>query len=361
MAKYQPDRQIFVGERKIALDQPTYFIADVAANHDGDLKRAKKLIAMAAEAGADAVKFQHFAAETIVSNYGFTSLGNQQSHQASWKKSVFEVYQDASVNVDWTPELKESCDDAGVTFFTSPYSFDLVDAIDQYVPAFKIGSGDITWHDIIRHMSQKGKPVMLATGASTMSEVQDAVAVILQETPSMALLQCNTNYTASVENFRNIQLHVLKSYAVMYPNMILGLSDHTLGHATVLGAVALGARIIEKHFTDDRDRVGPDHNFSTDPTGWREMVDRTRELELALGAGVKKVEDNEHETVILQRRSIRALRKISRGSEICEKDLIMLRPCPEDGLPPYLMPQILEKKALRDIEEGEHLRWIDLG
>ena len=134
-------------------------------------------------------------------------------------------------------------------------------------------------------------------------------------------MQCNTNYTGSLENFKYIQLNVLKTYRAMYPDMVLGLSDHTPGHATVLGAVALGARMIEKHFTDDINREGPDHAFSMDPHTWREMVNRTRELENALGNGVKKVEENESQTVILQRRSIRLVRDLKEGSLLNANDL----------------------------------------
>src|SRR5262249_53339138 len=163
----------------------------------------------------------------------------------------------------------------------------------------------VTWLEIIEHIAAKDKPCILAVGASTMDEVVRAVDAALRINSKVALLQCNTNYTASLENFAHIQLNVLRSFREMYPKMVLGLSDHTPGHATVLGAVALGARIVEKHFTDDVHRTGPDHLFSMDPRTWREMVDRTRELEAALGTGVKRVEENERETVVLQRRSIR--------------------------------------------------------
>ena len=139
-----PEPVLQIQDRKIGHHYPTYFVADIAANHDGDLERAKDLIYLSAEAGADAAKFQHFRAETIVSDYGFRNLGAQQSHQAAWRKSVFEVYKDASVSPDWTGTLKETCDKAGITFFTSPYAVDLVDHIDPHVPAYKSGSGDIT-------------------------------------------------------------------------------------------------------------------------------------------------------------------------------------------------------------------------
>lgn len=355
-----PQPILEVQGKKIGEHYPTYFVADIAANHDGDLERAKDLIYLAAEVGADAAKFQHFQAETIVSDHGFKTLKSQQSHQAKWKDSVFNVYKAASVNLDWTATLKETCDKAGIPFFTTPYALDVVDYMDAHVPAYKIGSGDITWHEMIERVASKQKPYFLATGAATADEVHRAVCVALSINPQFALMQCNTNYTASLENFKYIQLNVLKTYRSMYPDMVLGLSDHTPGHATVLGAVALGARMIEKHFTDDVNRIGPDHAFSMDPRTWREMVDRTRELENALGNGVKKVEENESETVVLQRRSIRLVHDMIEGDVVQARDLEVLRPCPADGLPPYRMGEVIGKKLRRSKASGEHLRLCDL-
>lgn len=357
---FSPLRNLEVKGRKIGEHHPTYFIADIAANHDGDLERAKDLIYLAAEAGADAAKFQHFQAASIVSDHGFKSLKTQQSHQAKWKDSVFDVYKAASVNLDWTETLKETCEKAGIPFFTTPYALELVDYLDAHVPAYKIGSGDITWLEMIERVASKQKPYFLATGAATVDEVHRAVSAALAINPQFALMQCNTNYTASLENFKYIQLNVLKTYRAMYPEMVLGLSDHTPGHASVLGAVALGARMIEKHFTNDVNRVGPDHAFSMDPRTWREMVDRTRELENALGNGVKKVEDNESETVVLQRRSIRLVHDMTEGAVVQAKDLEVLRPCPVDGLPPYRMGEVIGKKLRHSKASGEHLRLCDL-
>lgn len=353
-------KEINILDDKIGLHHPTYFVADIAANHDGDIGRAKDLIYLCAEAGANAAKFQHFSAKTIVSDYGFKSLATQRSHQAKWKKSVFEVYEDASLNIDWTPILKETCDDAGIAFFTSPYSLELVDVVDPFIPAYKVGSGDITWLEIIQHMAAKGKPLLLATGAATADEVDRAVGAALIHTDDIVVMQCNTNYTGSVDNFHYINLNVLKLYREMYPNLILGLSDHTPGLATVLGSVALGARVIEKHFTDDVNREGPDHGFSMTPSTWREMVDRTRELEAALGISVKKVETNEQETVILQRRGIRAKQTLTPGVTLTRDLLEVLRPCPTDALPPYRLDEILGKTVVNQIQEGDHLRWTDL-
>lgn len=355
-----PLSHLNISGREIGYDEPTYFIADIAANHDGDLQRAIALIYLAAEAGADAAKFQHFKAETIVSDSGFKTLGEQKSHQSRWKKSVFETYQDAAVDLGWTPYLKEACEKAGIAFFTSPYALDLVDAVDPYVPAFKIGSGDITWLEIIEHIARKNKPYLLATGASSMDDVQRAVNVALGVNPQLALLQCNTNYTANPDNFKFINLNVLRTYRDIYPHLVLGLSDHTPGHATVLGAVALGARIIEKHFTDDVSRPGPDHPFSMDKRTWREMVDRTRELENSLGTGAKKVEDNEIETVVLQRRAIRVRTQLAEGTSLVREHLVALRPCPRGALPPFEIGNVIGKRLRRSMNIGDCLRWSDI-
>ena len=353
-------REIQIENKTIGLDYPTYFVADVAANHDGDLERAKDLIYLCAEAGADAAKFQHFTAQTIVSDYGFKSLGDQQSHQSQWNKSVFDVYKDASIQHDWTPILKETCKKAGIAFLTSPYSYELVDMVDDFLSAYKIGSGDITWIGIVEYIASKKKPVLLATGASSIKEVDLAMNSIMRYTNKIVLMQCNTNYTASLDNFKYINLNVLKEYSRRYPEVILGLSDHTPGHATVLGAVSIGARVIEKHFTSDINREGPDHKFSMDFITWKDMIDRTRELEYSLGSELKKVEDNELETVVLQRRSIRVKEDLEVGHIISESDLEFLRPCPSDALSPYQLKKVLNKKLLIKINKGDFLKWQDI-
>ncbi|MDQ3756262.1 MAG: N-acetylneuraminate synthase family protein [Actinomycetota bacterium] len=344
--------EIRIGRHTVGLDHPTYFIADIAANHDGSLDRAVELIHSCAQAGANAAKFQNFRADTIVSDYGFNALG-KLSHQAGWKKSVVEVYADASLPMEWTETLRAECARAGIDYFTAPYDLDLVDELSRYVCAWKVGSGDITWHESIERMASDGKPVLIATGASDLYEVQLAVAAARRHTSDVVLMQCNTNYTADLENFRHIALNVLRTFAVQFPDLVLGLSDHTPGHATTLGAVALGARVVEKHYTDDVDREGPDHRFSMDPSSWREMVDRTRELEVALGTGDKRVMENEEETVVVQRRAVRARVRIPAGTVVDRTLLTVLRPCPRNALPPYRMGEVLGRVAVRDIDAGD--------
>ena len=352
---------ISLGKRVIGPNHPTYFIADVAANHDGNLDRAIELIRLAKEAGAEAAKFQNFQAPKIVSDYGFKHMDGQVSHQASWKKSVFEVYQGASIPFDWTPVLLDACNKVGIDYFTSPYDFESIDHVDPYIPAFKIGSGEIDWIESLEYIAGKGKPVLLATGAANIGEVQRAVHAILAINPQLILMQCNTNYTASPENYDHIHLNVLKTYASMFPEVVLGLSDHTHGPATVLGSIALGARVIERHFTDDNNREGPDHKFATNPQDWADMVAETRKLERALGTADKFVAGNEMDTVVVQRRCLRAARDIRPGEILTREMIDVLRPATPGAILPAQLIEVIGTKADHAIPQGKELRWTDLG
>lgn len=349
-----------IGERTIGDGHATYFIADIAANHDGSLERAKKLIQLAAEAGADAAKFQHFRPEKIVSEYGFRSLGAQRSHQAKWVKPVFEVYREASLPWEWTLELKTTCDQAGIDFLSTPYDFEAANMLDPYVQAFKIGSGDITWIELLEHIACKKKPVILSTGASNIEDVRRASDVLTSICPRFALLQCNTNYIGESDNLNHIHLNVLRGYRKVFPHAVLGLSDHTPGHPTVLGAVALGASIIEKHFTDDTERQGPDHAFSMTAVEWREMVARTRELEQALGSPDKCVNANEEETVVLQRRCLRAARDLPAGKRLERSDIEVLRPAPHHAIPPHEIDRVMGRRLVCSMARGQEFCWVNL-
>jgi sialic acid synthase SpsE len=354
------DLAIHINGREISADTPTYFIADIAANHDGSLERAKSLIVAAKDAGADAVKFQHFKAERIVSDSGFRSLGGQLGHQSTWDRPVFDVYRQYECNREWNLALVETARQAGIDFMTTPYDYEAVEMLDRHLPAYKIGSGDITWIEFLIHVASRGKPVMLATGASTLQDVERAVEAILSVNRGLVLMQCNTNYTGSIENFRFVNLRVLDCYARRWPGLPLGLSDHTPGHATVLGAVARGARVVEKHFTDDNRRTGPDHPFSMTPATWRDMVDRCRELEHALGDGCKRVEDNEQETVVLQRRCLRLKTGKCAREVLGSDDLECLRPAPAGSIEPYRISDVVGRRLKREMQAGDALSWTDL-
>ena len=353
--------EIKIGAHTIGAHHPTFFIADIAANHDGDLERAKMLICLAKETGADAAKFQNFRAPHIISDYGFTHMNSQVSHQAAWKKSVFQVYTEASIPFEWTPILKQTCDEAGIDFFSAPYDFEAIDMLDLYVEMYKAGSGEIDWIEALERMASKGKPFFVATGASDISEVQRAVHAILKINPQLVLMQCNTNYTASPDNYDHLHLNVLKTYATMFPDVILGLSDHTHALAPVLGAVTLGARVIERHFTDSNERQGPDHKFAMNPQNWADMVDETRLLERSLGSAEKFVAENEIETAVIQRRCLRAAREIKAGEVFSREMIDVLRPATPGAIKPYEIPSVIGKRALVDFPMGKELRWTDLG
>lgn len=384
-----------VGEYDVGPTEPVFFIADIASNHGGDLQKAKELIHACAESGVDAVKMQNFSAATIVSDFGFKAMGKLASHQSNWKNSVFESYRKASIPFDWTIELSALATQLGMGYFTSPYSIDLTRAVAPYVCALKLGSGDITWHEQIREMCRHGKPLFIASGASSLEEVKSAMHVALSETSEVLLMQCNTNYTANKhdslgkirDNYAGINLSVLETYASLWPGLPLGLSDHTHGSMTVLAAVGLfNCCAVEKHFTLDSSQEGQDHAFSMMPGEWRKMVDETASLradlsevvasderyrcvaqavqypsllDVLLGDGHKRVEANERATVIVQRRAIRAARALEAGQKIAAADVSMLRPCPEEALAPCELESVLGKSLLRNIPEGDVIRRTD--
>ena len=347
--------KIKVGKKIISNFHKTYFIADIAANHDGSLSKAKKLIRLCAKAGANCAKFQHFKAETIVSDHGFRKI-KRLSHQKKWKQSVFEVYKKASINPKWTKVLNQECKKNKIDFMTAPYDLDYVDQVQKYICAYKIGSGDINWKEIINKIRNKKMPIFLATGASSMNDVKKTVRYILKKNKKLVLMQCNTNYTNSTKNFDYVNLNVLKKYKEIFKDkVILGLSDHTPGHSTVLGAVSLGARVIEKHFTDNNYQSGPDHLFSMNPKTWKLMVNETRNLERSLGDGIKKVEKNEKETVIVQRRGVWVNKNKNKGSVLSHKDLNILRPCPSKSISPFEVDKYIGRKLKKKIIKNDLL------
>lgn len=387
---------ITIHNRRIGSDQPVYFIADLAANHGGSLVKAKELIYACAESGVDAVKMQNFAAESIVSDYGFRHLQGVHTHQNHWQQSVFESYKAASIPLDWTLELKELAHKLQLHYLTSPYSLDFVKAVATHVDAFKLGSGDITWLEEISEMCRFYKPVLIATGASTMKEVAVAMEAALKFSSQLVLMQCNTEYTANInesreqrlQRFRYINLRVLETYARCWPGIALGLSDHTHGAITTLGAVVLfDCCVIEKHFTLDNSLQGQDHSFSMTPTAWLRMVEETsaakralhpemswedrvrlaesvvddqEALRVAIGDGVKRLECNEQNTVIVQRRAVRAARELESGHRLEMSDLSVLRPCPIDALPPCRITEVLNHTLARSIPAGDCIRANDI-
>lgn len=334
-------------------DQSTYIIAEIGSNFDGSRKRAESLIELAAESGADAAKFQAFSPETIISQVGFDGL--KMGFQSDWPKSVYQTYADAALPREWIPGLASCCEEHGIEFLCTPYDHDAVEILEEVgVPAYKIGSGDITWHSFIRSVADTQRPVILATGASTLGEVEQAVEAIRSTgNDRLVLLQCITDYPS---DFESANLRAMRTLQQAFGTPV-GYSDHTPGSVVPLGAVSLGGRVIEKHFTDDTSRDGPDHSFAMDPDAFSEMVSEVRSLEAALGSSQKSLYDTESSSVVLQRRCVRANRSIAEGQTIAEGDLMYLRPAPPDSIPPYESHRIVDREAQRDINRGEHITW----
>tara|TARA_A100001035_G_C27777910_1_gene500069 strand:+ start:458 stop:1513 length:1056 start_codon:yes stop_codon:yes gene_type:complete len=351
---------MLIGSDLINQDSETYFIAEIGSNFDGSMKRALRLIDIAKDCGANAVKFQHYTAETLVSDNGFRNLGKQLSHQKEWTGSVFEVYNKASLNKEWTKELHQYSKSKGLGFLTSPYSKELIDYTAEFLDAIKIGSGDITWTEIIEYSAKQNKPILLGTGASDINEVDDAVKAITKHNNQFCIMQCNTNYEGKKEDFKYQNLNVLKEYKKRYPNALLGLSCHMPGHLSVLASVSLGAKIIEKHFTDDNSRPGPDHKFAMNPESWENMVQETRNLESLLGDRIKKIEKNEIDTSVVQRRSIRLRENMMKGETIQMQNLEILRPCPRDALKPSEIELVIGKKLKKNLKKGDAISKNDI-
>lgn len=345
-------KTIKIDGKTIGDGQPVYCIAEVGSNFDGDLDRVRYLVDLAKESGADAVKFQSFLTDKIISKDGFKNL--KVGFQVKWKKSVYDIYKGAEFPREWHKEIFDYCKKKKITFFSAPYDFEAVDLLEKIgVSAFKIGSGDITWLEIVEYIASKKKPVMLGTGASTTQEINDAVKAIRSTgNEQLILLQCVTNYPSNFESANiNAMVELRKKF-----NCLVGYSDHTPGSIVPLGAAALGGCVIEKHFTDDKTRVGPDHPFAMDANDFKIMVASIRTLEKALGSK-KEIYSEESQTIILQRRCLRAKQDIKKGS-ILKRDMIdVLRPAPKDSIYPNQIKKIIGKKTKKDVKKGEYFMW----
>ena len=349
-------KTIKIGQRIVGEGQPVYFIADIGANFDASPEKAKRLARLAKEAGADVLKIQSFLADKIVSGPSFAKMHLKGVH-GSWQKPIDQVFREAEFKREWHKELFDYCKEIGIDFSSSPYDFKAVDLLAEIgVNFFKIGSGEITWHEMLAYIAKKQKPIILATGDSTLKEVEEAVEVIKKAgNNQLVLLQCITNYPSKIES---ANINVLKTYQENF-GAIIGYSDHSPGDLVVLGAVALGAKVIEKHFTENKNDKGPDHPHSMEPEEFLQMVQKTRLLEKALGSKTKEVVEEESETVIVQRRSLHAKRDIKMGETINIEDIIELRPA--IGIPPKDKKNIAGKTAKKDIKRYEAICWQDIG
>lgn len=355
MANRAFPKEIKIGSRFVGHGHPTYFIAEIGANFDGDIEKAKKLIWAAKDAGADCAKFQSFLADKIVSGTGFRSMKLKGVH-GTWGRPVEEVFKDAEFPRAWHKELADYCKEIGIDFSSAPYDYEAVDLLDSLnVPYIKIGSGEITWKEMLQYIAKKNRPIFLATGDATLAEVDEAVRAI-EETgnKNLVLMQCITNYPSKIES---ANIRVLTTYQNAF-DVLTGYSDHSPGDVVTLGAVALGACVIEKHFTLSNADKGPDHPHSMEADSFKNMVQRTRNLEAALGSTRKFVVEEESETVIVQRRGLYARRAIAGGTLLTADDIVELRPAL--GIRPNDKPIAIGKRTKKALEAGAPLYWDNL-
>ena len=345
-------KEIKIGNKIIGNTYPTYFIAEIGANFDGSIDKAKRLINAAKNAGADCAKFQTFSTPLIVSEGGFSHMQLKGVH-GSWGRTVSEVFKDAEFPVAWHREIADYCKAIGIDFSTSPYFKKAVDlCIDLDVPFIKIGSGDITWLEMLDYIARKGKPIMLATGDATMSEIDEAVRTIeATGNKDLVLMQCITNYPSKIDS---ANVNVLKTYQSAF-EVLTGYSDHAPGHVVALASVVIGGRVIEKHFTLNKTDKGPDHPHSMEPQEFKFMVDSIREVERAMGNTRKEVVAEEGETVYVQRRCLYAKNDIKKGHFMTENDIDVLRPAL--GIPPKFKSIVIGKECKEDIAKGQPLFW----
>lgn len=336
----------------IGKNYPTYFIAEIGANFDGDIEKAKRLVDAAKAAGADCAKFQSFTADTLVSEGGFKKMRLHGVH-GSWGRKVSDVMREAEFPLEWHKEIADYCKNVGIDFNTAPYFKEAVDlCMDIDIPFIKIGSGDITWLQMIEYIAKTQKPIFLATGDATLAEIDEAVRTIKATgNKNLVLMQCITNYPSKIDS---ANVNVLKTYQTAF-DVLTGYSDHSPGHVVALASVVLGGRVIEKHFTLNKKDKGPDHPHSMEPVEFKFMVDSIREVERALGSTTKEVVEEESETVYVQRRCLYAAKDLKKGHVLTEEDITCLRPAL--GIPPKFKNVTIGKAVNQNIEKGQPLFW----
>ena len=337
---------IEINERQIGPNAPCFVIAEAGVNHNGDIQIAKQLVDIAVAASADAVKFQTFRAEKVVSllapkaDYQLQSTDKAESQYAMLKK--------LELTGEMHRELIEHCEKQGILFLSTPFDEESVDFLESIgVKAFKVSSGEITNQPLLVHIAGKGKPIILSTGMSSLVDVGQAVELI-QGTGNhqLALLHCVSTYPADPSDV-NLRAMITMRSAYQLP---VGYSDHTPGIEVALAAVALGACIIEKHFTLDRDMPGPDHRASIEPETLKRLVKGIRTVESALGHGRKVPANSEANTAAVARRSLVAARDLKAGEKITEDDILLRRP--GTGLPPSMMSFMIGLTLKMDVPAG---------
>ena len=344
---------ISIGQKNLKKYEDVYVIAEIGSNHDNDLNRAKNLIQLAKECGADAAKLQCFTADGLISKKGFES---KSSFQSKWKKSVWDTYVAAEMPRQWHYELADFSESQGIHFFTSPWDEEALEYLVKIdAPAIKIGSGDIDNYELLYKAARTGKPILLGTGASSLAEVEVAIDAIKSTgNNKIVLMHCVVNYPSDI-NQANIRALSAMEAAFGLP---VGYSDHSPGDLVAVSSVSLGAVVIEKHFTDDKTREGPDHPHSMNPKELTEMISKIRTLEKALGSGIKIPVSDEQETKVLQRRSIFAIKSIKRGEKITKSNVRLLRPA--IGIAPKYLDIVVGRTATRDIDQYEPIQWSSI-
>lgn len=330
-----------------------YIIAEVSANHNGSIERAEAIIRAAADAGADAVKLQTYTADTMTipcDNEHFRIKGTL------WEgKTLHDLYQEAYTPWEWQPRLKELANDLGMDCFSTPFDATAVDFLEKMnVPCHKVASFEVVDIPLLKKIASTGKPVILSTGMATLAEIDDAVTTLRANgTTELALLKCTSAYPAPPEeaNLRTIP-HLAQAF-----NCVTGLSDHTLGSAVAVGAVAVGARIIEKHFTLARADGGPDSAFSMEPHEFKQMVQDIRTVEKALGTVCYELTPKQQESKVF-RRSLFVVKDMKAGEVFTEENVRSIRP--GYGLPPKMLDVILGKQAARPLPKGIPLTLQDI-
>lgn len=340
---------------KIGPGHPCFVIAEAGVNHNGSRDTACQLIDAAVAAGADAVKFQTFIAEKLISAHAPKARYQMETTSADESQLHMVKRLELTAEIHW--DLKSHCKERGILFMSTPFDEDSADLLQQMnVPIFKVPSGEITNLDFIRHIAQKGKPILMSTGMAYLGEVETAVRTI-EDTgnESIVLLHCVSKYPADAAD-ANLRAMALMSHAFDLP---VGYSDHTLGIEVALAAVALGACVIEKHFTLDRTMPGPDHKASLEPHELAAMVRGIRTVEAALGSGRKQPAVGEAGIAAVARRSLVAARDISAGTRLAEEMIAVKRP--GTGLAPSFKPVLVGRRAVKDIPVGTLLSWELLG
>jgi N,N'-diacetyllegionaminate synthase len=335
----------------INISKRVFIIAEAGVNHNGRLDLAYQLIDVAKDAGADAVKFQTFKAENVVSR--LADKAEYQKKTTGSNESQFEMIKKLEISFDDFIKLKKYCDKKEIIFLSTPFDHQSIDFLYDLIDIYKIPSGEIINHPYLKHIAAKNKPIIMSTGMANLGEVEEAINTILSvnSKANISLLHCTTNYPAPYEE---VNLKAMQTLAVAF-KLPVGYSDHTLGIEVPVAAVAMGAKIIEKHFTLDKKLSGPDHKASLEPSELKEMVKAIRNIEIALGDGIKKPNKSEIEIMKVARRSLIATRDIRVGEIIKESDIAIKRP--GTGILPKFKEIVIGMKLINDIRQDEPFRW----